>query len=106
ESAPEQADFRLLTVDTGGGFPEPMPMPRAFSASYSSDSRRVAYDEITLAFTPDWYEASMWRHYRGGRTHPITVMNLADHSIEKLPWTNSNDSLPMWVGNTIYFLSD
>src|SRR5579872_7533142 len=48
----------------------------------------------------------MWRHYRGGRTHPIRVMNLADHSVEKLPWNNSNDSAPMWIGSTIYFLSD
>jgi len=48
----------------------------------------------------------MWRHYRGGRTHPISVMNLADHSVEKLPWTNSNDTEPMWIGNTIYFISD
>ena len=33
-------------------------------------------------------------------------MNLADHSVEKLPWKNSNDSDPVWVGNTVYFLSD
>jgi tricorn protease len=33
-------------------------------------------------------------------------MNLSDYSIEKLPWDNSNDSSPMWLGNTIYFLSD
>src|SRR5216117_4147217 len=26
-SAPQQSYFRLWTVDTGGGFPEPMPMP-------------------------------------------------------------------------------
>ena len=36
----------------------------------------------------------------------ICVMNLADYSVEKLPWNNSNDTLPMWIGNTIYFLSD
>ena len=48
----------------------------------------------------------MWRHYRGGRTHPISVINLSDHSVQKLPWTNSNDSFPMWIGNTIYFISD
>src|SRR5256885_1661691 len=48
----------------------------------------------------------MWHHYRGGRTHPVQVMNLANYSVEKLPWTDSNDSLPMWIGNTIYFLSD
>jgi tricorn protease len=33
-------------------------------------------------------------------------MNLADNSVEKLPWNNSNDSEPMWIGNTIYFISD
>ena len=88
------------------GLPEPLPMPRAFTASYSADSRRLAYDELTTAFIPEWYETSEWRHYRGGRTHPISVMNLADYSVEKLPWNNSNDTLPMWLGNTIYFLSD
>src|SRR5437868_3145470 len=106
DSAPQQAYFRLWSVSVDGGFPEPLPMPRAFSASYSPDARRIAYQEITLAFIPDWYETSMWRHYRGGRTHPIEVMNLSDYSVEKLPWNNSNDALPMWIGNTIYFLSD
>src|SRR5256714_2902182 len=106
DSAPQQAYFQLWSVSVDGGFPERLPMPRAFSASYSPDARRIAYDEITLAFTPDWYETSMWRHYRGGRTHPVQVMNLANYSVEKLPWTDSNDSLPMWIGDTIYFLSD
>ena len=105
-SAPQQAYFQLWAVGLDGGLPDSLPMPRAFSASYSPDGRRLAYEEFTTAFIPGWYEASMWRHYRGGRTHPILVMNLSDHSIEKLPWNNSNDTLPMWIGNTIYFLSD
>ncbi len=105
-SAPQQSYFRLWTVGLDGGLPEPLPMPRAFSAAYSPDGRRLAYEEITTAFVPEWYETSEWRHYRGGRTHPISVMNLSDYSVEKLPWTNSNDTLPMWIGNTIYFLSD
>jgi tricorn protease len=105
-SAPQQSYFQLWTVGLDGGLPEPLPMPRAFSAAYSPDGRRIAYQEITTAFVPDWYETSMWRHYRGGRTQPISIMNLADYSVEKLPWNNSNDTLPMWIGNTIYFLSD
>lgn len=105
-SAPQQSYYSLWTVSVDGGFPEPLPMPRAFSASYSPDSRRIAYEEFTTAFIPDWYETSMWRRYRGGRTHPVSVMNLADYSVEKLPWNNSNDTLPMWIGNNIYFLSD
>ncbi|HYW72770.1 MAG TPA: PDZ domain-containing protein [Pyrinomonadaceae bacterium] len=106
DTAPQQSYVRLWTVNADGGFPEPLPMPRAFSAAYSADSRRIAYEEFATVFFPDWYETSFWRHYRGGRTHPILLMNLADYSVEKLPWENSNDTTPMWIGNTIYFLSD
>ncbi|HEY8224948.1 MAG TPA: PDZ domain-containing protein [Pyrinomonadaceae bacterium] len=105
-SAPQQSYFRLWSIGLDEGLPSPLPMPRAFSGTYSPDGRRFAYEEFSTAFIPDWYETSQWRHYRGGRTHPISVMNLSDNSVEKLPWTNSNDTLPMWVGNTIYFLSD
>jgi len=106
DTAPPQSYVRLWSVSVEGGFPEPLPMPRAFSGSYSPDGRRMAYEEMNTVFIPDWYETSMWRHYRGGRTHPVRIMNLADYSVEKLPWTNSNDTLPMWIGKTIYFLSD
>jgi len=105
-SAPQQAYWRLWTISADGGLPEPLPMPRAFSVAYAPDGKRVAYEEITTAFVPPWYELSQWRHYRGGRTHPVRLLNLADNSVEKLPWANSNDTLPMWIGNTIYFLSD
>src|SRR5436190_8096522 len=106
DTAPQQSYVRLWTVSVDGGFPESLPMPRAASGAYSADSRRIAYEEFPTVFFPDWFETSMWRHYRGGRTHPISVMNLSDHSVEKLPWANSNDSWPMWIGNSIYFLSD
>jgi tricorn protease len=106
DTAPVQSYTRLWSIGLDGGLPEALPMPRAFAAAYSPDGRRLAYEEFPVAFIPDWYEASYWRHYRGGRTHPIQVMNLADYSVEKLPWSNSNDTDPMWVGDTIYFLSD
>src|SRR6201991_1453414 len=105
-SAPQQAYWRLWTISIDGGLPTPLPMPRAFSIAYSPDGKKLAYEEITTAFVPPWYELSQWRHYRGGRTRPGRLFNLADNSVERLPWTNSNDSLPMWIGNTVYFLSD
>jgi tricorn protease len=105
-SAPQQAYFRLWSISLEGGLPEPLPMPRAFNGAYSPDGRRIAYEEFSTAFVPEWYESSRWRHYRGGRTHPICVMDLANYSVEKVPWNNSNDTDPMWVGDTAYFLSD
>ncbi|HKN68646.1 MAG TPA: PDZ domain-containing protein [Gemmatimonadaceae bacterium] len=105
-SAPQQSYFRLFSVALDGGLPEALPMPRAFTGTYSPDGRRIAYEEISTQFIPDWYEASGWRHYRGGRTHPIWIMSLADYSVEKLPRANSNDADPMWIGNTVYFISD
>jgi tricorn protease len=106
DSVPQESFMRLWTVDVNGGLPEALPLPRAFSASYSPDGSRLAYDEFSTTFIPDWHEHSFWRHYRGGRTHPVKIFNFADHSVEKLPWENSVDTAPMWIGNTIYFLSD
>jgi tricorn protease len=104
--SPQQSHTQLWTISVEGGLPEMLPMPRAFFGAYSPDATRMAYEEFSTAFIPQWFETSMWRHYRGGRTHPISLINLADYSVQKLPWTNSNDSFPMWVGNSIYFLSD
>ncbi len=107
ETAPH-AYFRLWTISLEGGFPTPLPMPRAYTGAFSPDGRRIAYEEIPVAFIGAWAQnqASQWRHYRGGRTHPVRIMNLADYSEQKLPWTNSNDTNPMWIENTVYFLSD
>lgn len=112
-SAPHPSYFSLWQVTLDGGLPEQMPMPRAFSGTYSPDGSRFAYEEFSTAMMIDWHEISQWRHYRGGRTHPIIVMQLEEgagaggqYSITKLPWENSNDTDPMWIGNTIYFLSD
>src|SRR5437667_307253 len=45
--------------------------------------------------------------FRGGQTEPIWVVNLSDSRVEtEVPRNNSNDSNPMWIGDTIYFLSD
>src|SRR5262245_21681618 len=103
---PQQSYMQLWTISVDGGLPEMLPLPRAFYGAYSPDGARLAYEEFSTVFVPEWIETSMWRHYRGGRTHPISIVNLSDYSVQKLPWTNSNDSFPMWVGNTIYFLSD
>ena len=110
------AYFQLWTIalDTAkspraaAGLPERLPMPRAFTGTYSPDGRRMAYEDISVALAAEWAQeqSSQWRHYRGGRTHPVRVIDLDSYSVEKLPWVDSNDTSPMWVGDTVYFLSD
>ena len=79
-------------------------MPRAFTGTYSPDGRRIAYEDVSIALAAEWAQeqSSQWRHYRGGRTHPIRVIDLNDHSVEKLPWVDSNDTSPMWVGDSVF----
>ncbi|MBS0417744.1 MAG: PD40 domain-containing protein [Proteobacteria bacterium] len=99
---------RLWMVDVGGGMPQLLPMPRAYTGTYSPDGQQFAYEEFSTEFElkeGEW-QSAQWRHYRGGRTHPITVMNLSDHTEKKLPWRDSNDRDPMWIGDTLYFVSD
>jgi len=95
----ENDGARLYTIQATGGFPTEIPLPMGFSASYSPDSTRLAYEPVF-----HWQNA--WKRYRGGQTTPIWLANLADSKVEAIPRPNSNDSHPMWVGSTIYFLSD
>jgi tricorn protease len=90
---------RLFTVPAEGGFETELPLDRAVAGAYSPDGARLAYIP-----TDQWQKA--WKRYRGGQTTPIWIATLADSSIVKIPRNNSNDFNPMWVGDTIYFLSD
>ncbi|SPF55010.1 conserved exported hypothetical protein [Candidatus Sulfopaludibacter sp. SbA4] len=90
---------RLFTVPAEGGFETQLPLDRAVTGAYSPDGARLAYIP-----TDQWQRA--WKRYRGGQTTPIWIATLADSSIVKIPRNNSNDFNPMWVGDTVYFLSD
>jgi tricorn protease len=91
---------RLFTTSLAGGFPAEVPLARASEGSYSPDGSHLAYVPIEQG-------QKAWKRYRGGQTRPIWIANLADSNIEaKIPRDNSNDFNPMWVGDTVYFLSD
>src|SRR5579862_2715852 len=90
---------QLYTVPVEGGFPTQLPLPIAEDASYSPDGTHLAYVPH-----PKWQQA--WKRYHGGQTTPIWIADLKDSSIIKVPRENSNDHHPMWIGDTVYFLSD
>jgi tricorn protease len=90
---------QLFLVPLTGGLPAPLPLPMAEDGSFSPDGSHIAYSPV-FQWEPDW------RDYRGGQTTPIWIARLSDSSVVKIPRDNSNDRDPMWVGDTVYFLSD
>ncbi|HEX4769663.1 MAG TPA: PDZ domain-containing protein [Bryobacteraceae bacterium] len=91
---------KLFTVPVDGGFPEELPFPIALEGSYSPDGNHLAYVPLF-----QWQEA--WKRYRGGQTRRIWMAALADSKVVPVPRDkNANDFNPMWVGDTVYFLSD
>ncbi|MFI5114867.1 MAG: protease, partial [Terriglobales bacterium] len=90
---------QLYTVPIEGGFPTQLPIPIADQAAFSPDATHLAYVPHT-----QWQPA--WKRYRGGQTTPIWIADLKDSSIVRVPRDNSNDHHPLWLGNTVYFLSD
>ncbi len=93
-------NLQLFSVSSNGGLPVQVPIDGAAQASYSVDLTRAAY-----VSNIQWEPA--WKHYRGGQTTAIRIARLTDSEVQaEISRDNSNDFNPMWVANTIYFLSD
>ncbi|HEX3948399.1 MAG TPA: PDZ domain-containing protein [Steroidobacteraceae bacterium] len=91
---------RLFQVRADGVGPaEVLPLPSVNSGSFSADGG-------TLAYTPVRQWQAAWKHYRGGQTSQVWLVNMKTLDLEKVPRENSNDSSPVWMGSTVYFLSD
>jgi tricorn protease len=92
DNAPSGVKF--WSVGTEGGFPQALPMPRAFQGQYSPDGQRFAYRMLG-----SWDEER--RNYRGGQNRPIWILDMDDLDLERvLPWDGSEDIDPVWVGRT------
>ncbi|HSB12353.1 MAG TPA: PDZ domain-containing protein [Blastocatellia bacterium] len=97
---------RLFTISVNEGFPSEILLPMGCEASYSPDGSRLAYLPLSREPFPGIAFYQAWKRYRGGLATPIWIARLSDSHIEKIPRETSNDFNPMWVGGTVYFLSD
>jgi len=98
-AAPSGTAQTFWRVALAGGTPEPLGIPRGNQGTFSPDGKRFAY-----RLTTSWDEG--WRNYRGGQNRPIWITNVGTWEVESPPWTDSKDIEPVWVGETVYFLSD
>jgi len=90
---------QLWTVPAEGGLPERMPPLYGAMASLSADGDK-------LAFTPHSRDHRTWKRYRGGMTTDIWIYDLGKDSAERITDWEGTDTEPMWVGDTLYYVSD
>ena len=92
---------QFYTVPADGGFETRLEIPNGFKGSYSPDGNSLAYTPLAEPFR-------QWKGYRGGTHSRIWIYKFDDHSVEQVPQPEGrcNDTDPMWIGDTLYFLSD
>jgi tricorn protease len=90
---------RFWTVPAGGGIEDPFPLPRAYQGKISADGSRMAY-----RMNNSWDEER--RNYRGGQNRPIWIVDLKTYDLTSPPWTDSKDVDPVWIDDSVYFISD
>lgn len=90
---------RFWTVPAEGGVEEPMPLPRGYQGKISADGSHIAY-----RMNNSWDEER--RNYRGGQNRPIWIVDLKTFDLVSPPWTDSKDVCPVWVDNSVFFISD
>ncbi|HET6976737.1 MAG TPA: PDZ domain-containing protein [Pyrinomonadaceae bacterium] len=90
---------RFWTVSVNGGVEEPMVLPRAYQGKISADGSRIAY-----RMNNSWDEER--RNYRGGQNRPIWIVDLKTYDLVSPPWTDSKDVYPVWVDDSVFFISD
>ncbi len=98
ETAPSGYE-RLWTVPVAGGPSTLVLAPFGHDGSYAPDGGRIVVDRVSR-----W--DIEWRGYRGGQNTPLTILDLAALGETRLPNARTTDVHPLWLGRTIYFLSD
>ncbi|RMH11658.1 MAG: peptidase S41 [Planctomycetota bacterium] len=90
---------QIFTVSPEGGLPERLPVPYGANGSISPDGQWLAY-------TPHSRDTRTWKRYRGGMATDIWLFNLETHESRKITDWEGTDSIPMWHGAKVYYLSD
>jgi tricorn protease len=90
---------QLYKLAATGGLPEKLPVPYGEFGSISPDGKTLAYIPISVDFRT-------WKRYRGGMNPAIWLFNLETYAAKNITGNDAANSLPMWHGATLYFLSD
>ncbi|WP_178989418.1 S41 family peptidase [Winogradskyella schleiferi] len=90
---------QFYTVSSEGGTPEKLSVPYGEYAAFSDDGNKIAYTDRSRV-------SRNWKRYRGGTAPDILVFDLKTFKTENITNNTANDELPMWIGETIFYMSD
>ena len=89
----------LFESNINGGLPEMVPVDVAGYAYMSPDGKKMAYNKI-------FREYRTWKRYRGGQADEIRIYDFATQNMENISNSPSQDIIPLWAGDKIYYQSD
>jgi len=90
---------QFYTVAIKGGSPMKLDIPYGEYASFSQDGKKIAYTDRSRV-------QRNWKRYRGGTAPDIHIFDLKSYQTENITTNAANDELPMWIGESIYYMSD
>ncbi len=90
---------RIYRVGGEGGLSEALPMPYGANAAIDRTGTWVAY-------TPNQRDGRTWKRYRGGMASDIWLVNLETGESRRVTDWEGTDTMPMWHGDDLYYLSD
>ena len=98
DTAPRRIN-RLWTISVDGGPAELVLNQWAYNGAYSANGKQMVIDRMSR-----W--DGEWRNYRGGQNTPLVVVDLANLEETMINSDSTIDIEPVWVNDTVYFLSD
>jgi len=90
---------RLQSVSIYGGLPEVLELPEAELSGYNDAGDKIAFCRTSTKTLP-------WRGYRGGAVPNIWTYDFAQGEAKLVIADSSINHHPIWIGNSIYFISD
>lgn len=94
-------DFKgqLYNVPVEGGPSVELPLSEGGFLSYSMDGRRMAYNRVFREFRT-------WKYYQGGMADDVWIFDFDTKRNTNLTNHKSQDIIPMFVRDDVYFISD
>lgn len=94
-------DFKgkLYTVQINGGPSSELPLPCGGFCSFSANGNEIAYNRIFREFRT-------WKYYSGGMADDVWIYNFKTKTTTNISSSKSQDIIPMWKNDNIYYISD